>query len=110
MEHRLGVLASDEIQRCADVRDGKGSYDPLPSNSALKLTTPIHISSYNLGLIMRLLTGFGTPRRWADANIANIWLRYPIDDQTVGLLGCPVVTDGLYRGTVLASDLVLFNL
>ena len=34
----------------------------------------IHISGYNLGLIMRLLTGFGTPRRWADANIAIIWL------------------------------------
>ena len=70
----------------------------------------VHISGYNLGLIMRLLTGFGTPRRWADANIAIIWLRYPIDDQTVGLLGCLVVTDRLYRGTVLASELVLFNL
>ena len=27
----------------------------------------IHVSGYNLGLIMRLLTGSGTPRRWADA-------------------------------------------
>ena len=35
----------------------------------------VHVSGYNLGLIMRLLTGFGTPRRWADANIGIIWLR-----------------------------------
>ncbi|MGI9449969.1 MAG: hypothetical protein ACR2QH_04930, partial [Geminicoccaceae bacterium] len=70
----------------------------------------IHVSGYNLGLIIRLLTGSGTPRRWADANIAIIWLHYPIDDQTLSLRGCLVVTDGLYRGTVLANELVMLNL
>ena len=51
----------------------------------------IHVSGYNLGLIMRLLTGSGTPRRWADANIAIIWLLYPINHQTAALFGCLVV-------------------
>ncbi|MBL8879974.1 MAG: hypothetical protein JNG88_12715 [Phycisphaerales bacterium] len=27
----------------------------------------IHTAGFNLGLIMRKLTGFGTPRGWADA-------------------------------------------
>ena len=27
----------------------------------------IHTAAFNLGLIMRKLTGFGTPRGWADA-------------------------------------------
>lgn len=43
----------------------------------------------------RLLTGFGTPRSLADARIAVIWLRYPIDDQNILLLGCLVVIDTL---------------
>jgi transposase len=30
----------------------------------------IHTAAFNLGLIMRKLTGFGTPRRWADARRA----------------------------------------
>ncbi len=70
----------------------------------------IHVSGYNLGLIMRLLTGSGTPRRWADANIATIWLRYPIDDQTTVLFGCLMVMGGPYRGSVLASELLLLNI
>jgi Transposase domain (DUF772)/Transposase DDE domain len=70
----------------------------------------VHVSGYNLGLIMRLLTGAGTPRRWAEANIAIIWLCYPIDHQTVGLLGCLVVIGGPYRGKVLGSELALLNL
>ena len=36
----------------------------------------VHVSGYNLGLIMRLLTGSGTPRRWAEANIAIIWFSF----------------------------------
>jgi hypothetical protein len=70
----------------------------------------IHISGYNLGLIMRLLTGFGTPRRWADgnkANIAIIWLRHPIDDQTDGVLACMVVIDGPCRGAILGIDVAM---
>jgi hypothetical protein len=70
----------------------------------------VHVSGYNLGLIMRLLTGAGTPRRWAEANIAIIWLCYPIDYQTAGLLGCLVVIGGPYRGKVLGSELALLNL
>lgn len=40
----------------------------------------IHIAGYNLGLIMRLLTGSGTPRRWAEANSTLLWVRIPLDD------------------------------
>jgi transposase len=39
----------------------------------------IHIAGYNLGLIMRLLTGSGTPRRWAGANPWLFWLAMPLD-------------------------------
>lgn len=37
----------------------------------------IHIAGHNLGLIMRLLTGSGTPKRWAGRNIAIFWLNLP---------------------------------
>ena len=37
----------------------------------------IHIAGYNLGLIMRLLTGAGTPRRWAGADLDLFWLSMP---------------------------------
>jgi hypothetical protein len=70
----------------------------------------IHISGYNLGLIMRLLVGSGTPRQWADAQIGMIWLRYPIDDQTTILFGCLVVMAGPYRGSVLGSELLPLNI
>ncbi len=69
----------------------------------------IHISGYNLGLIMRLLTGSGTPRRWVDANVASIWLRYPIDDQSAALFGCLVVIDGPYRGAILGIEVALLT-
>lgn len=39
----------------------------------------IHIAGYNLGLIMRLLTGSGTPRRWAGAKPWLFWLSMPLD-------------------------------
>ena len=39
----------------------------------------IHIAGYNLGLVMRLLTGSGTPRRWAGANPWLFWLSTPLD-------------------------------
>ena len=70
----------------------------------------IHISGYNLGLIMRLLTGYGTPRQWANAKIGAIWLRYPIDDQHIILLGCTVVIDGPYRRAVIGIVAVLLVL
>lgn len=40
----------------------------------------IHIAGYNLGLIMRLLTGSGTPRRWAGAKTALFWFWMPVGD------------------------------
>jgi transposase len=40
----------------------------------------IHIAGYNLGLIMRLLTGSGTPRRWAAAHPTVLWVCMPLDD------------------------------
>ena len=70
----------------------------------------IHISGYNLGLIMRLLTGFGTPKRWANAKIGVIWLRFPIDEQTDVALGGFLVVDGPGRGTVLGIEAVLITL
>jgi hypothetical protein len=63
----------------------------------------IHVSGYNLGLIMRLPTGSGIPRRWADAHIAFIWLRYPIKHQTAALFGCLVVIDGRNRAALLTA-------
>ena len=67
----------------------------------------IHISGYNLGLIMRLLTGFGTPRRWADAKIRVIWLHSPVDDQTEVIFACLVVIDGPYQGALLEIEVTL---
>jgi transposase len=40
----------------------------------------IHIAGYNLGLVMRLLTGCGTPRRWAAAHPTVLWVCMPLDD------------------------------
>ena len=40
----------------------------------------IHIAGYNLGLIMRLLTGCGTPRRWAAAHPTVLWVSLPLDE------------------------------
>jgi hypothetical protein len=70
----------------------------------------IHISGYNLGLIMRLLTGFGTPRRWANAQISIIWLRCPIDDQTDVVFSCLLIIDGRDHATALGIGAVLITL
>ena len=69
----------------------------------------IHICGYNLGLIMRLLTGSGTPRQWANAKIGVIWLRYPIDDQHTVLLCCLVVIDGPYQSEILGIEATLLT-
>ncbi|MEZ5935990.1 MAG: transposase [Alphaproteobacteria bacterium] len=65
----------------------------------------VHVSGYNVGLIMRVLTGCGTPRRWAEANIAIIWFSYPINHQTAAVFGCLFVIDGAYRGKILGTAL-----
>lgn len=69
----------------------------------------IHVSGYNLGLVMRLLTGFGTPRRWANAKIGVIWLRYPIDELTEAVLGCLIVINGPYQGELLGIELSILT-
>jgi len=54
----------------------------------------IHIAGHNLGLIMRLLTGSGTPRRWAGANSTLFWLWMPVDgDQRVLVITLAVRAD-----------------
>ena len=69
----------------------------------------IHINGYNLGLIMRLLTGVGTPRRWADAKIGVIWLHSPVDHQTNSVLACLIVIDGPYRGAIIGIEVALLT-
>jgi transposase len=69
----------------------------------------IHVTGYNLGLIMRLLTGLGTPRQWANAQIGVIWLHYPIDDQHIVLLSCLVVINGPYQGIILGIEAALLT-
>jgi len=67
----------------------------------------IHISGYNLGLIMRLLTGFGTPRSLADAKIGVIWMRYPIDSHDVVAICYLVVIHGPSQVAVIEIQAVL---
>ena len=69
----------------------------------------IHISGYNLGLIMRLLTGVGTPRRWAEANIGFIWLICPVDAATTALIGFLVSINRQYRNASPDSHVVSLN-
>lgn len=69
----------------------------------------IHVSGYNLGLIMRLLTGVGTPRRWADANIAMIWLIGPIDNANNAFIGFLVINKRQYQDGILAVAITPFN-
>jgi len=37
----------------------------------------LHVAGFNLGLLMRVKTGHGTPRGWADALLAIIWPSMP---------------------------------
>lgn len=67
----------------------------------------IHISGYNLGLLMRLLTGFGTPRSLADAKIGIIWMRYPINSHDVVVFCCLVVIHGPSQASVIQRETVL---
>lgn len=69
----------------------------------------IHICGYNLGLIMRLLTGVGTPRRWAEANIAVFWLICPVDDASNALSGFLIISDGQYQNVILGIASIPLN-
>ena len=69
----------------------------------------IHVCGYNLVLIIRLLTGYGTPRQWADVQIGVIWPRDPIDDQHTVLFCCLVVIDRQNRGAILGKETALLT-
>lgn len=69
----------------------------------------IHISGYNLGLIMRRLTGVGTPRRWAEANIVIIWLIDPFDTATTALRSFLGLIKRQFRNESLGSHAVSLN-
>ena len=69
----------------------------------------IHISGYNLGLIMRLLTGSGTPRRWAEAKIGLIWFIAPVDDADNTLIGFLVITQGQDQNVIIGFSATTLN-
>lgn len=69
----------------------------------------IHISGYNLGLIMRRLTGFGTPRRWAEAKITIICLIHPFDTATMALRSFFGLIKRQFRNESLGSHAVSLN-
>jgi len=69
----------------------------------------IHISGYNLGLIMRRLTGFGTPRRWAEAKITIICLIHPFDTATTALRSFFGLIKRQFRNESLGSHAVSLN-
>jgi transposase len=55
----------------------------------------IHVAGYNLGLIMALLTGAGTPKRWADRR-SNLFLAvFQTDDLVIVLLFAVADTEGI---------------
>lgn len=49
----------------------------------------LHVAGFNLGLLMRVKTGHGTPRAWADAWFALFWYAQP------GLIGIWIVILGV---------------
>lgn len=69
----------------------------------------IHISGYNLGLIMRRLTGVGTPRRWAEIKISIIWLICPFDTVKKALRSFLGSINRQFRNAVLDSHVVSLN-
>ena len=66
----------------------------------------LHISGYNLGLIMRLLIGAGTPRRWVEANVSILWLHDRIDDQSEVLFCLAVLLDQPKHSSILAVEII----
>ena len=66
----------------------------------------VHISGYNLGLIMRLLTGAGTPRRWVEANVTILWLHYRFDNQSEVLFCLAVLLDEAKHSSILAVEII----
>jgi len=50
----------------------------------------LHVAGFNLGLLMRLKTGHGTPRGWADAWVSIIW---PESSLSVALFAIVLVVE-----------------
>ena len=69
----------------------------------------IHISGYNLGLIMRRLTGVGTPRRWAEAKSVIIGLIDPFDITTTARRSFLGLIKRQFRNENLGSHAILLN-
>lgn len=51
----------------------------------------LHVAGFNLGLLMRVKTGHGTPRGWADAWLAIIW---PDSDLSIDIFALVLVVEG----------------
>jgi hypothetical protein len=51
----------------------------------------LHVAGFNLGLLMRVKTGHGTPRGWADAWFAILWTESSL---SVALFAIVLVVEG----------------
>ena len=51
----------------------------------------LHVAGFNLGLLMRVKTGHGTPRGWASAWLALIW---PNQHPSMAYLAVVMVVEG----------------
>jgi hypothetical protein len=51
----------------------------------------LHVAGFNLGLLMRVKTGHGAPRGWADAWFAIIWTE---SSPSVALFAIVLVVEG----------------
>jgi transposase len=65
LHRRRGELVERSFEHVLD--DGGLRRTWLKSREKLAKRYLIHVAGFNLGLIMRKLTGFGTPRGWANA-------------------------------------------
>lgn len=68
----------------------------------------LHVAGFNLGLLMRIKAGHGTPRVWANAWLAILWPQKPgsraflaivgvVENQCCGILPVAVVCEGSCR-------------
>ena len=68
----------------------------------------IHTAAFNLGLIMRKLTGFGTPKGWADARracsacVARVWGVWTVLKRHRRALCQHLAAQGIHRTNPLA--------
>ena len=60
----------------------------------------LHVAGFNLGLLMRVKTGHGTPRGWASAWLALIW---PDQHPSMAYLVVVMVVEGRCCGIILIA-------